>query len=200
MTCPCVSIDSLDAPAATGIASQSPPGVLPLTFEQIYDKYFLDVERWVRAFGGRSPDVADLAQDIFIVALRRLPQFDGQNAGGWLYQITRRKMRDYRRLSWIKHLFTERTASTCQWSPATDARQLAQLEDRERAALLDEILNALPAEQRVAFVLFELEGLSGAEIARLQQVPINTIWARIHRARHKLQSRLLAVRAVSPSR
>lgn len=197
MTWSCATAERLDALVTNEIASESPPRALPLTFERIYDQYFLDVERWVRAFGGRSADVPDLAQDIFIVALRRLAEFDGQNVGGWLYQITRRKMRDYRRLSWIKHLFTERTTSTCQWSPAMAANQLAQLEQQERTALMDKMLNALPAEQRAAFVLFELEGLSGAEIAGLQQVPINTVWARIYRARHKLQSRLLTGNEIS---
>jgi len=66
--------------------------------------------------------------------------------------------------------------------------QLAQLENNEKQVLLDRILNKLPAEQRAAFVLFELDGLTGAEIAEVQQVPINTVWARIYRARHRLQA------------
>lgn len=167
-----------------------------LTFERIYDERFADVERWVRALGGRSPDVADLAQDVFIVAFRRLSEFDGQNVAGWLYQITRRKMRDYRRLSWIKHLFTNRNASTFE-SAALGADQLQQVDNNEKQVLLDRVLNKLPAEQRAAFVLFELDGLTGAEIAEVQQVPINTVWARIHRARHKLQSRVLVLQEVA---
>jgi RNA polymerase sigma-70 factor, ECF subfamily len=167
------------------------PVASELTFERIYDERFGDVERWVRALGGRAPDVSDLAQDVFIVAFRRLPEFDGQNVAGWLYQITRRKMRDYRRLSWIRHLFTNRNASTFE-SAALGADQLQQVDSNEKQVLLDRILNKLPAEQRAAFVLFELDGLTGAEIALVQQVPINTVWARIHRARNKLQARALA--------
>lgn len=158
-----------------------------LTFERIYDEYFATVERWIRAFGGRSSDIPDLAQEVFVVAVRRLPEFDGQNVGGWLYQITRRKMRDYRRLAWVKHYFTERSAGTYE-APAVRADQLAQLESREKQELLERLLNRLPAEQRATFVLFELDGLTGLEIAEAQQVPINTVWARIHRARQKLQA------------
>jgi RNA polymerase sigma-70 factor (ECF subfamily) len=172
------------------------PVASELTFESIYDERFADVERWVRALGGRSPDVADLAQDVFIVAFRRLSEFDGQNVAGWLYQITRRKMRDYRRLSWIKHLFTNRNASTFE-SAALGADQLQQVDNNEKQVLLDRILSKLPAEQRAAFVLFELDGLTGAEIAQVQQVPINTVWARIHRARNKLQARALALQEVA---
>lgn len=169
---------------------EAKPGASELTFERIYDERFGEVERWVRAFGGRPSDVSDLTQEVFIVAFRRLQKFDGQNVGGWLYQITRRKMRDYRRLAWVKHFFTERTAGTFH-SPAVRPEQLTQLENGERQRLLEHILNRLPPEQRAAFVLFELDGLTGAEIAEAQQVPINTVWARIHRARQKLQSRAL---------
>jgi RNA polymerase sigma-70 factor (ECF subfamily) len=163
------------------------PVASELTFERIYDEYFTTVERWIRAFGGRSSDIPDLAQEVFVVAVRRLPEFDGQNVGGWLYQITRRKMRDYRRLAWVKHYFTERNAGTYE-APAVRADQLTQLESREKQQLLERLLNRLPADQRATFVLFELDGLTGLEIAETQQVPINTVWARIHRARQKLQA------------
>jgi RNA polymerase sigma-70 factor (ECF subfamily) len=193
MTMLCATAESIVATSSDApVATYDEPGLLPQTFERIYDERYADVERWVRAFGGRSSDIPDLAQEVFIVALRRLAEFEGSNVAGWLYQITRRKMRDYRRLSWIKHLFNERTASNHEWSTEMNTDQLAQLENQERAALMDRILNGLPAEQRAAFVLFELEGISGAEIAQLQQVPINTVWARIHRARYKLQARLVA--------
>jgi RNA polymerase sigma-70 factor (ECF subfamily) len=184
------------APPDGGAIVDPRPSASELTFDRIYDAHFADVERWVRAFGGRAPDVSDLAQDVFIVALRRLSEFDGQNLPGWLYQITRRKMRDYRQLSWIQHLFTNRNGNTFEVS-ATGANQLQYVENRERQVLLDSLLNRLPDEQRAAFVLFELDGLTGAEIAGMQQVPINTVWARIHRARHKLQARACAAQNVT---
>jgi RNA polymerase sigma-70 factor, ECF subfamily len=187
LTLPCASQSMATTPQDGAVFVDIKASASQLTFQRIYDERFGDVERWIRAFGGRPSDVTDLAQEVFIVAFRRLSEFDGNNVGGWLYQITRRKMRDYRRLSWVKHFFTERTASTFE-SPALCADQLTQLEIREKQAPLERILNKLPAEQRAAFVLFELDGLTGAEIAEVQQVPLNTVWARIHRARQKLQA------------
>lgn len=182
-------------------AEDEPPPVveasaLALTFRRIYDERFDDVERWVRAFGGRAPDIPDLVHDIFVVAYRRLAHFDEQNVAGWLYRITRRKMRDYRHLSWIKHLFTERTLSTFEHSLAVGADPLHQLESHRETQLLQRILDTLPAEQRAAFVLFEIEGYSGAEIAQLEGVPLNTVWGRIYKAKQKLQSRLRPSRGV----
>jgi RNA polymerase sigma factor (sigma-70 family) len=125
-----------------------------------------------------------------VVAYRRLPDFEHENVAGWLYQITRRKVRDYRRLSWIRHIFTTRTMSTFKHSLTPGPDPLKQLESHERTELLDRILGTLPDEQRAAFVLFELEGLSGAAIAELQQVSVNTVWGRIYKARQKLQAQL----------
>jgi DNA-directed RNA polymerase specialized sigma24 family protein len=41
-------------------------------------------------------------------------------------------------------------------------------------------------DRRAAFVLFEIDGLSGEEIARIQAVPVNTVWRRLHVARKEL--------------
>src|SRR6186713_640187 len=82
----------------------SPEGGSPpdLTFDGLYERWFADVSRWVRALGGAEADRDDLVQEIFLVVHRRLSDFDGQNVTGWLYQIARRKVRDHRRLLWVK--------------------------------------------------------------------------------------------------
>jgi RNA polymerase sigma factor (sigma-70 family) len=175
---------------AHGSTSGAGPEGRALTFQQLYDERFEHVERWVRALGARPSDIPDIVQDVFLVAYRRLPHFEEDNVAGWLYQITRRKVRDYRRLSWIKHIFTTKTLSTFKHSLMLGPDPLKQLESHERTELLERILNTLPDEQRAAFVLFELEGLSGAAIAQLQQVPVNTVWGRIYKARQKLQAQL----------
>ena len=63
------------------------------------------------------------------------------------------------------------------------------LGNKQTAEILARLLSKLPEHQRVAFVLFEIEGYSGEEIARIQRVPVNTVWARIHKARAKLAAR-----------
>jgi RNA polymerase sigma-70 factor, ECF subfamily len=169
------------APSMTGGASSEQ------SFAALYDRWFADVSRWVRALGAREADRDDLVQDIFLVVHRRLPDFDGQNVAGWLYQIARRKVRDHRRLLWVKHVFGSTTVSPADAALTTEASPLRDLETKQKRELLEELLGKLNADQRAAFVLFEIEGNSGEEIAALQRVPINTVWARIHKARKKLQ-------------
>ena len=177
------------------IAAESPSDA---SFERIYDEWFEHVSRWVAALGASEADREDLVQDVFIVAHRRLASFDGGNLAGWLYQIARRKVRDYRSLAWVKHFFAASRLPLLDSTLQTLQGPLDQLETSEKAELLTELLTTLNPEQRAAFVLFELEGLSGEEIARLQEVPINTVWARIYKARKKLQDAVESVDRASP--
>jgi RNA polymerase sigma-70 factor (ECF subfamily) len=157
------------------------------TFEQLYEQRFDDVSRWVRALGVREADRDDVVQDVFVVVHRRLPDFDGQNVTGWLYQIARRKVRDHRHLTWVKHLFGVHRVPVVESILSGQQGPLDGLETKQKAELLERLLDTLNDDQRAAFVLFEIEGSSGERIAELQGVPINTVWARIHKARKKLQ-------------
>ncbi len=157
-------------------------------FQELYETWFDDVTRWVRAMGAPEAELDDLVQDVFVVVYRRLPDFDGENVAGWLYQIARHKVRDFRRLSWVKRVVFGGT-----WALEVQDTQSAgpaeSLERKRRGELLEQLLDVLNEDQRAAFVLFEIEGKSGDEIAKIQRVPINTVWARIHKARKKLQER-----------
>jgi RNA polymerase sigma-70 factor, ECF subfamily len=179
------------------IAAESPSDI---SFERIYDEWFDHVSRWVAALGASEADREDLVQDVFIVAHRRLTSFDGGNLAGWLYQIARRKVRDYRSLAWVKHFFAASRLPLVDSTLQTVMGPLDDLETSEKVALLAELLKTLNAEQRAAFVLFEIEGLSGDAIARLQEVPINTVWARIYKARKKLQEAAERVDRELPSK
>lgn len=164
---------------------------VPLDFQAIYQRWFYDVSRWVRAMGGPDADREDLVQDVFLVVHRRLPAFDGHNVPGWLYQITRRRVRDFRRLWWVKHLFGSVPLS--ENLATTGASPADALETEEKRATLERLLGKLNESERVALVLFEIDGHSGQEIAEIQGVPLNTVWARVHQARKKLKASLLTL-------
>lgn len=169
--------------------SASGPASGTVSFEHIYDEWFGQVSRWVRALGARQSDCEDVVQDVFTVAYRRLHLFDGNNVAGWLYQIARRKARDYRRLTWVQHVFCSETSTILLTVPQGGAGPLDELETKQKTALLNRRFAKLPAEQQAVFTLFELEGFSGHEIAQRQQVPLNTVWVRLYTARRKLMCR-----------
>jgi len=156
-----------------------------LDFRAIYERWFDDVSQWIRALGGPEADREDLAQDVFVVVLRRLPYFDGNNLAGWLYQIARHRVRDFRRLLWVKHLLLG-SVPLPDNLPTEGASPAEALQTDEKRATLERLLGKLNESERAALTLFEIDGYSGEEISELQGVPVNTVWARMHKARKKL--------------
>ena len=183
MTTSPLRVDEWCLPAPDAAAAAAPPS---LEFRAVYERWFDEVSRWIRAMGGPEADREDLVQDVFVVVHRRLPDFDGQNLPGWLYQIARRRVRDFRRLLWVRHLLFGSVPLSDSLTKA-GAGPADSLETKERKELLEELLLKLNESERAALVLFEIDGYSGEDIAQIQGVPINTVWARIHKARKKLQ-------------
>jgi RNA polymerase sigma-70 factor, ECF subfamily len=155
----------------------------PTTFEAIYHHYFTAVCSWIRAMGGPDADRDDIAQEVFLVVRRRLPAFDGANLPGWLYRIAQHQVRDFRRRAWFKHVFTGWRVDEADSLPHTQPTPAAALEKKEDQRALYALLDKIPESRRATFVLFEIEGLSGEEIAQLQGIPLNTVWTRLHHAR-----------------
>jgi RNA polymerase sigma-70 factor (ECF subfamily) len=154
-------------------------------FRSIYAAWFTDVLRWIRALGAPPADHDDLAQEVFVVVHRRLADFDGRNVGGWLYRITANQVRDHRRLRWIRSVF-RRSVPVSDELEAPGPTPLMAVETREKRQLLDALLSELSEPLRATFVLFEVDGYTAEEIAAFQRSPVNTVRARIHRARKKL--------------
>ena len=69
------------------------------------------------------------------------------------------------------------------------------LEARERTRLLYRLLDELDEVHRTTFILFEMEGLSGEEIAAITDTRISTVWVRLSRARRKFIERMRALEA-----
>ena len=158
----------------------------PPEFRELYERWFEDVSRWIRAMGGPEADREDLVQDVFMVVYRRLPDFDGENVAGWLYQIARRRVRDFLRLAWVKHLLL-RNEPLSDALPEKSESPTDALDTKEKRQILETLLQKLNDRERTALLLFEVEGYSGEQIAALQGVAVGTIWVRIHNARRKLK-------------
>jgi len=152
-------------------------------FLTLYDVWCESVLRWIRALGGPEADREDIAQEVFLVASRRLHAFDGSNPAAWLYRITQRQVRDFRRRTWIKRIFTREHTDAVDTLPDDGFGPARTLERKQNQRVVQALLSKMNADRRAAFVLFEIDGLSGEEIAKIQGVPVNTVWKRLHVAR-----------------
>jgi RNA polymerase sigma-70 factor (ECF subfamily) len=152
-------------------------------FRALYDAHFEFVWSSLRRLGVREPDVLDIAQKVFLVAHLKLAEFEGRSrVTTWLFAICQRVASDYRRSAPVRReIATE--ASELERATSGEGLAVERLEAQQRARLAEAILDKLPETQRVALVLFELEELSGEEIAALLDVSIGTVRSRLRLAR-----------------
>jgi RNA polymerase sigma-70 factor (ECF subfamily) len=166
------------------VAARAPE--LDQALEHIYERYAPDVERWVQRLVGPGGDVEDLIHDVFVVALRRRAEFRGEaSPRTWLFRITHHVVRSRRRRDLVRRLLLVRHGPALQ-SPPAPGTALEHIERREQCVQLYAALDRLPEDYRTALILYELEGLSGAEVAELVGVDVGTLWVRLHRGRARL--------------
>lgn len=166
-------------------------------FRALYDAHFDFVWRSLRRLGVREPDVLDLAQKVFLTAHFKLAEFEGRSlVSTWLFGICQRVASDYRRSALIRREVS--TDSSELDSVATWHEDLPEKNDaRGRARAAEAILNKLPEPQRVVFVLFELEEMSGQDIATLLGVSVGTVRSRLRLARETFRREVKRLAAVS---
>lgn len=158
--------------------------VTALDFDRVYNEHFHHVSRWARALGGLDADLDDLTQEVFLVVRRKLPEYTGPSFSAWLYGITRKTVSDYRRRAWIRRMWSGVTRSL-ESSPAAAQVEVAgdAFERWEAQRIMRRVLERMSPVRRTAFILFEIEGYSGEEIAELEQIPLATVYTRLHHAR-----------------
>jgi RNA polymerase sigma-70 factor (ECF subfamily) len=152
-------------------------------FREIYERWFDDVVGWLYALGAPGADTEDLAQEIFIVVRRNLGRFDGGNLAGWLYRIAQLTVRDHRRRSWFRNLVLRRQEVDLNKMPHDADSPARNFEDAEARRQFQLMVTKMHGKLVTTFILFEIEGYSGEEIARIQDIPIGTVWTRLHKAR-----------------
>jgi RNA polymerase sigma-70 factor (ECF subfamily) len=167
----------------------------PAALRAFVERYQRPVFALLSRMLGQVPEVEDLAQETFLRAFRALPSFDLQGAARpstWLLTIaTRLALDGYRRLSRKGALGRVQPESAV---PASPERELEQTELRRAIA---RAVEALPIDQRAAFVLSEFHALSIADIARTLEAPESTVKTRLFRAREKLSRALAPYRGAS---
>ena len=138
---------------------------------------------WRLAFHLVGPDEADdVTQDTFVRAWRALPAFRGDSsARTWLLSIARRACADAVRKNVRRRRLTARIEQQAATAPSAGAT-----DDASGAHAVSALVDDLPRDQRVAFVLTQVVGCSYAEAAEACGVPIGTIRSRVARAREQL--------------
>jgi RNA polymerase sigma-70 factor, ECF subfamily len=185
------------APASLDVALLPDLGTL-------YGQHADAVARWAARLLGPAHDIEDVVHEVFLVACRRLREFRGDaKITTWLYEITVRIAQDRRRGLRRRRWLFGRVASDesrldgsggdeAARIPADQPSPLDLLERKEASTQLYAILDGMSEKYRTTIILFELEGLSGQEIAAITKTSISNVWIRLFRGRQEFLKRLLA--------
>jgi RNA polymerase sigma factor (sigma-70 family) len=151
---------------------------------ELYDRYQQRVRRFVARATSDAEDVDDLVHATFLAAAKSSSRYDGRLSGApWLIGIAAQLLRRRRRA--FARFLAVLSASTIARAKIVDPRPaLAARNDVEGA------LRRLSEPKRIAIVMAEVEGLSCPEIAATLQIPIGTVWTRLHAARRELRQML----------
>lgn len=153
---------------------------------RLYATHLRNVWRWLAVLGVREADLEDAAHDVFVAAYQGLASFEGRSSHKtWLFGVAHHVAIDYRRRPHVRRETIDTPPEQVDGGP--DPERVAFV--GQARAILDDILEALSEEQRVAFLLYELAGLTGADIAELTGVPLQTVFSRLRAAREHVERR-----------
>jgi RNA polymerase sigma-70 factor (ECF subfamily) len=143
-------------------------------WRELFERHAAVVYRWSRFFGMDAAGAEELTQEVFVTAFRRIGACDSTlQIPPWLFQITRRKAANARRLGWFRRMVRsggERIGAALPGDgvPSRD---------------LEEVLRRMPLKLVEVLILHDLEGRSRAEIADVLGLAEGTVAGRLAGAR-----------------
>ena len=143
-----------------------------------------------------AEDAEDVAQDVFVQVYESIQTFKGESKfSTWLYRIVITKAMDHlrrkkrkKRFAFVQSLFG--ADNTIAYEPPDFHHPGIQLDNKERAAALFEAVDKLPENQKIAFTLHKMEGLSYQEVGEVMNASVSSVESLLHRAKGNLKKHL----------
>jgi RNA polymerase sigma-70 factor (ECF subfamily) len=164
-------------------------------FAELIDRHKEGVFALLYRLLGRSEEVEDVAQNVFLAAYRGLPAFKGHaKFGTWIFRIAYNQA-----VTALRRTITRRSRELPE--PRRNDDDSAPMEWRDTAgpspeegALANQVWRAvgrLPTQLRAVVELHHGRGLSYPEIAEVLELPLGTVKTHLHRARALLRGMLI---------
>ena len=155
-----------------------------MDIEGIYDEHFDLVWRTLQRFGVSEHEREDAAQDVFLIVHRKADSFEERSTvKTWLYGISRRVAKDYRRRNTRKPppKVPLDELATLRPSPRQEAAR------REAAELVEAIVSQFHEDSREIFLMTFFDDMTVPEIAMALNLNLNTVYTKLRRAKAKFE-------------
>jgi RNA polymerase sigma-70 factor (ECF subfamily) len=169
------------------------PGAFKLLVELYRDRVLNTCYRFIF----NKEDAEDIAQETFIEVYRSITAFrEESKLSTWIYRIAVTKSIDFirktkrkKRMAHLKSLVG--IEGEVKDIPAPlDSDPAKGLEQEERMRILQEAIDTLPENQRIAFTLSKCKGFGNKEIADIMGTTLSSVESLMHRAKNNLKKKL----------
>ena len=163
-------------------------------FEYLVNNYQVRIYNACLGVLRDAGDAEDITQEVFLEVYRSVGGFKEEaKLSTWMYRIAMTKSLDHlrskkrkKRFAFVTRLFYEGT-NTPRYDAADFVHPGVQLENKEAATHLFKALGELPENQKVAFTLHTIEGLSYQELAEVMKTSVSSVESLMFRAKQNLK-------------
>ncbi len=165
-------------------------------FETLFKQYRRQVYNTCLGLLQHAGDAEDVAQEVFIEVFRSAEKFRGDaKLGTWLYRISYNKCLDHIRSSGRSKRSGNVISLDGEAAPQIPSEHYFEhpgiaLEKKEESKIVFAAITALPENQRVAFTLNKVDGLSYKEVSEIMEMNVPAIESLLHRAKLNLKKLL----------
>jgi RNA polymerase sigma-70 factor (ECF subfamily) len=159
--------------------------------EELFERHHERVHRVLaRLRAVDTGDVDDLVQATFLEVQRSAARYGGHAAvGTWIVAIAVNVMRHHVRKE-VRHRTALAALGREAPSASTGSSPFDASSNRQSIARLARAFDGLSRDHKEVFLLCDVEGLRGTEVARALDLPQGTVWRRLHEARMTLRHHL----------
>ena len=164
-------------------------------FIAIYNQYKVLVYNVALHYLQNVEDAEEITQDVFVQIHNSLASFnENSSLKTWIYRITINKSLDF-----IKHknsvkrffIFGKKSENEKELESISNFEHPGiELVNKENAAILFSVINELTENQKTAFILSKIDGLSNPEISEIMNVSISSVESLVFRAKTTLKEKL----------
>ncbi|MDH4217781.1 MAG: RNA polymerase sigma factor [Candidatus Aminicenantes bacterium] len=171
------------------------------TFDDLYDQYRTAVYSFSYRLTQNRGEAEDLFQETWLRVAQNFPKvLDMQKVKAWLFTITANLHRDALRKKRIRRLFLfqkrwkfDQDLTSCRDIPEDGSSDRANESEQVDISLaISRAMASLPDQQRLIFVLKEVEGFKQSEIGEILGMPVGTVKSMMYRAVQRLRRDLAA--------
>jgi RNA polymerase sigma-70 factor (ECF subfamily) len=169
----------------------------PEAFKKLVGQYQNRVINTCHGFLQNKEDAEDIAQEVFIEIYKSISSFrEEAKLSTWIYRISVtksldliRKSKRKKRTGYLRNILRLEDQSEHVPAPVKSNPDTI-LENQERSRILQEAIDSLAENQKVAITLSKYEELTNKEIADIMGTTLSSVEALIHRAKRNLRKKL----------